>query len=91
MYFLMSIMIEEVVLVIAGDQIQQLTYNLVASFFHFAIIFYLECSISKTIHAYTSPVSLRPRTIYHVRHIAMNMPVDLMISDCCGSYCADYA
>lgn len=40
--------------------------------------FYLESSISKTIHAYT-PASLRPRAVYHVRHVAMNVPVDPII------------
>jgi len=29
--------------------------------------------------------------VYHVRHSAMNVPPDPVISDCRGRYCADYA
>jgi len=68
-HFLMSVTKE---IAVAGDRIRQSTYNLVVSFFHFAITFYLESSISKTMHSY--------HPVHHVRHVAMNVPVDLIIT-----------
>jgi len=68
-HFLMSVMKE---IVIVDDRIRQSTYNLVVSFFHFAITFYLESSISKTMHPCLP--------VHHVRHVAMNVPVDPIIT-----------